>query len=228
MIVTNYSLSQLTPSSLEYPTMDIQCFAYAPPCVFDISLANLCRTFIKSFALENDVVPRLSYGSMEALKDSTIRLMGQSTSNFHRLVQAFAAGGPQSEAMSKRVAGVLSYDSHIVDTKVLEDVRGPYLEDKLFPPGYVYHILRDEHPKYKNPPLYHMEFSDGSGFAEIIVASDMFSDHMPNAYNKAFEGIIRHQSLVRHGLLACEHQQFDMYPCKEKEILCSNSVEKCI
>lgn len=174
-------------------------------------MANTCREYVYSFVLGNDVVPRISYGSMEYLKQSTVSLMGQSKSNFHRLVQAVAAGGAQSEAVSKKVASILSYDSHTLDTTILEDSKGPFLEDKLFPPGLVLQIYKDNtDAKFKD--LYRMELSDCAGFAEIIVASDMFSCHMPNAYNKAFEGILKHQSLVRHGFIACDHSEFGIYP----------------
>ena len=214
-----------TISLLEFPDLDLQCYAYASPCVLDLQLANQCRNYVCSYVLENDVVPRLSYGSMEYLKECTILLMGQSTSNFHRLVQALASRGTNSENISKKVAGILKYDSHVLDTKVLDENKAIF-EDKLFPPGFVYHIMKDDievkdnkniNPKVKNPSLYRMEFSDAAGFAEIVVSPTMFSDHMPNAYNKALEGVIRHQSLVRHGLINLpEHAQYGIYASNNK------------
>merc|ERR1712137_224646 len=217
LVVTGHSLGAGTASLLtmllkkEYPYLNIHCYAYAPPCVLDVALSHECNSFITSFVLDNDIVPRLSYGSMQYLQECIIRLMGESTSNFHRLVQALAAGGSYSETISKKVANLLRYESHLVDTEILK-TNGPRLDKMLLPPGRVYRLMKvddnDLSPQAKavidppGSPLFQMEISDCGAFAEVIVSGSMFQDHMPNAYNKAINGVLNHQSLVRHGLIS--------------------------
>lgn len=202
---------------IEFPEMNIECYAFAPPCVVDIELAASACKYIKSYVLENDVVPRLSYGSMEFLKDTTIELMSQSQGNTHRILQAAAAGGQLSQGISQKIGGILNYKQE-VNTSDLG--KSNTLEDKLFPAGRVYHLFKDNDLctqfKATNKPVFCMEKSNNSFFGEIIVSQTMFSDHMPNAYHRAFEGILHHQALVRFGKISVpEHKQNAIYSTEQ-------------
>jgi hypothetical protein len=46
------------------PELNVHCFAFAPPPVVSRELSEKCEKFVHSFVLEDDIVPRLSYGSM--------------------------------------------------------------------------------------------------------------------------------------------------------------------
>ena len=70
----------------------IHCYAFAPPCCVSLDLAQRSRTLITTIVANDDVVPRLSYGSAEDLKLLVKKLSTQSKSNYERFFQLLSAG----------------------------------------------------------------------------------------------------------------------------------------
>ena len=54
----------------EYPEVDIHGYCFAPPCTMDYTLSVQCKDIISSYILGDDCVPRLSYGSLDELKET--------------------------------------------------------------------------------------------------------------------------------------------------------------
>ena len=57
-----------------YP--DIRCLAFSPPgCIFDKHLAEECSSWMTSYVLDCDLVPRMSLESFEDLRDSILEMI---------------------------------------------------------------------------------------------------------------------------------------------------------
>jgi len=65
----------------EFPHLKVKCHAFACPCVVSPDLSMKYRSFITTYVLENDIVPRISLGSLEALRAEALCLLNQSGSN---------------------------------------------------------------------------------------------------------------------------------------------------
>ena len=78
VVVIGHSLGAGTAALLtlllknELPcSVRLRCLAFAPPCVLSPNLAKGCEGLIDSFILGNDCVPRLSFASIQKLKELT-------------------------------------------------------------------------------------------------------------------------------------------------------------
>lgn len=59
-----------------YPTL--RCFNYSPPgCTLTWDMAVQCQTWCTSFVLDSEVVPRMSFDSLEYLRDEVLDLIGR-------------------------------------------------------------------------------------------------------------------------------------------------------
>jgi sn1-specific diacylglycerol lipase len=59
-----------------YPTL--RCICYSPPGgLLTWELAKQCSTFVNSFILDSDIVPRLSVNNVEYLRDEVLRLIAR-------------------------------------------------------------------------------------------------------------------------------------------------------
>lgn len=216
------AFSHLANILAEFPTLDLKCFAYAPPCVLDLHSAVASQSFISSYILDTDVVPRLSYGSLDRLRHLTLKIMERTDSNAQRIVQALAAGS-LSKGLSDRISSWVNVEQQELDvTDLHRDVNT--LEDKLFPAGQVYHIMSadasSEDEFFAEKDLFQMEISNPTFFADIIISNTMFSNHMPNAYNKAFRGVQRlgilHRARLKAALTDMGEAPFAPLPASEK------------
>jgi hypothetical protein len=62
-------MSPLTPS--DNPEAKVHCYAYACPAVMTLDLAERHRKWISTVIYNDDIVPRLSFGSLLDLKART-------------------------------------------------------------------------------------------------------------------------------------------------------------
>ena len=63
----------------------------------------------------------------------------------------------------------------------------PHLRErttKLYPPGTIYHILKNARKELE------LELSTYDRFGDIIISPAMFKDHMPNNYEKALKALV--------------------------------------
>eukprot|EP01094_Clydonella_sp_ATCC50884_P023102 TRINITY_DN5452_c0_g1_i1.p1 TRINITY_DN5452_c0_g1~~TRINITY_DN5452_c0_g1_i1.p1 ORF type:complete len:1030 (-),score=315.25 TRINITY_DN5452_c0_g1_i1:393-3134(-) len=155
----------------DYPTIPIKGYAFASPCTMSAQLSLDCKDFLVTTALGDDLVPRISYGSMEDLKQTMEKFVKHSGSNRARLVQVM-----------RHHLGMATDE-----TKKLWATESPELEERcfrLYPPGTIYHFVRNGRNELE------MELSTYDRFGEIIVSPSMFKDHMPQNYRKAFKKVL--------------------------------------
>lgn len=186
--------------------LNLRCFAFAPPCSVSYDLSNNFKHIINSYIVGDDVVPRISFGSLRRLKLLALEIKKMSSSNFQRLAQAVAASGSLGENLSSKIQQKLDIDQAALN-KALQG-KSINLDDNLYPAGTLYHLLRsdlktaeeDTEAMLNNRPtkgLWQMEPTNFSFFAEIIISSTMLTDHLPNTYETAFQGVLRKQNHMR-------------------------------
>jgi len=134
--------------------------------VLSLDLATKYRDIITSYVLGDDIVPRLSYGSLEDLKKTIGALLSQEKSTFKRVFQVVGLAKPNVEAIRE------------VEGKQI-------LAEKLWAPGLVYHIYLNAHNRN-----YTVEESSPSLFGQVIISSRMFLDHMPDLYEAALKELL--------------------------------------
>lgn len=194
LVVIGHSLGAGTAALLTLLLKDaipcstpIQCFAYAPPCVLSPQLAKSSESLIKSFILGNDCVPRLSFASVKRLRDLCCLLMNEGNSGVSILLKA------------KRKQ---------IDIDALNNSIPFDLDTALLPPGECYHIIPESEIDDSSPSLtiddpeikkkcFRMEKSCPTLFSDLIVSSDMFSDHVPWNYQTAFQGLQLYHNLLQ-------------------------------
>ncbi len=100
----------------------------------------------------DDIVPRLSYGSMQELKNCVLVLLSQENSNAKRIFKIFAAGNALGENATKKLEKMLNCSARM-DMDVLKKLtRSRELKEKLWPPGVIYHIYAEKHKKADQQP----------------------------------------------------------------------------
>eukprot|EP01090_Pellita_catalonica_P017196 TRINITY_DN5131_c0_g1_i1.p1 TRINITY_DN5131_c0_g1~~TRINITY_DN5131_c0_g1_i1.p1 ORF type:complete len:512 (+),score=111.68 TRINITY_DN5131_c0_g1_i1:29-1537(+) len=157
-----------------YPEIPIHCHAFASPCVVSLDLARN-KELITSVVVGDDIVPRLSYGSLEDLKKDIGILLDSVDGNTTRIFQIIAAGNVWGSSTTARLEKMLGCKSKM-DWSVLRDNKQQkILSEKLWVPGKVIHL-------YSNFGEYEAEESSPSLFGEIVISTRMFLDHMPDLY----------------------------------------------
>ena len=102
-------------------SLDLHCYAFAPPCILSLDLAGRCKDFITSVILNDDLVPRLCYGSVEDLKKMIQHLIsaegGTTMQRFvesycknliFRMFQILSVGNTLGENLTKKLASYLA------------------------------------------------------------------------------------------------------------------------
>jgi pimeloyl-ACP methyl ester carboxylesterase len=108
VLVTGHSLGGGVATVLalllaqKHPEWDIVCFAFAPAASLTRQLAEApaVRAIVHSFVFRDDLVPRLSYGSLELLKRTIQKLLTQSTTYSQRIFQMVASGNVLGDSLT--------------------------------------------------------------------------------------------------------------------------------
>jgi len=172
----------------EFPDWPIKSFCFAPPCILSESIAKDMEGTIVSFVVNNDVVPRLSLGSLEALKNATVELLSQSDNNLQRMYHVVNAVNTFGTDATQKINKILKVKA-TPDVSKIDRAKGE--NEKLVPPGFVYHMYK----KSPSSKKFVMEQSERSIFTEVVIANDMYTDHLPLSYEGAFKSVLENQKL---------------------------------
>mmetsp|Transcript_12466 Transcript_12466/g.17271 ORF Transcript_12466/g.17271 Transcript_12466/m.17271 type:complete len:540 (-) Transcript_12466:43-1662(-) len=183
LIVIGHSLGAGTASLLstllhdEY-NIDLHCYALAPPCVLSLDLAAQCSSFITSVIVNDDIIPRLCWGSVNDLKECLVYLLNQKDGSLGRMFQILSAGNNLGETVTKKLSSFLRVSP-------TPDLGAKKFSERLYPPGTCYHIYRSSNAWGSKYDM--METSSPSMFSDIIISNTMFTDHMPDLYERAIK-----------------------------------------
>jgi len=151
------------------------------------SLAKAQEDTTCSYIYNNDVIGHLSLGSLEAVKNATVEILSQSDNNLQRMYQVVNAGNTFGTDASQKINKILKVKSGIDYSKLDQST----VAEKLVPPGKVFHIY-----KKTGASKHHvMENSRREIFTEIVIAPDMYLNHMPTVYEAGFKSVLENQKL---------------------------------
>ena len=150
--------------------VDLQCYAFASPCVFSYPLSThvLLRHLVKSIVVKNDLVPRLCHGSAFDVRGRILKvqeLRRNAPAEYDSLMQVINVENEISQGYADTLYRRLDPD---VDPKL-----------RLFPAGTIYYATPSD--VTNNVQLWHLphEF-----LADILLSGSMLTDHMPQSYAK--------------------------------------------
>ncbi|GAM27611.1 hypothetical protein SAMD00019534_107870 [Acytostelium subglobosum LB1] len=189
LIVTGHSLGAGVASLFtflfydKHPLIPLHCYSFGPPCILSYELATheVVQSLVSSFAMNDDLVPRLSFNSLYYLREVLDNILSQSKTKMQRGFQIVSAGGGLGERLTKKISKVLKVSPTIDLSHVEHHDSG---EVHMFPPGKMMRIVKIK------KGVYVAEKVRNQSFDKIIVSSTMFTDHMPQKYEKGLESAI--------------------------------------
>lgn len=155
-------------------SIPMHCYAFAPPCILSLDLALKCRPFVTTVIVNDDIIPRLSFSSIEDFKRIVQYVLDENKGNMQRIFQVFSAGNVLGD-LTNKLAEKFNW-------KIVPDLGIHKMEitDRLYPPGNIYHVF-SKGGKFYNT----VEQSAPSLFKDIVISSSMLMDHLPDVYEDA-------------------------------------------
>ena len=154
----------------------LKCYAYGCPCVGSPALCKALEPHVTSILHGDDLVPRLSIGSCDDLRDSVLRV-------------ARTQGGGASLVMSGTAR-----EAHIRMNDIRATCRTP--ANKLYPPGRLVYLAGSGATTSVATTGAVVEDRQWADFDEMIVSWRMLSDHLPGAYQQALERALGESELL--------------------------------
>lgn len=172
-----------------YP--DLRCVALSPPGgLMDKEHAKSCESFVLSVVTHNDMVPRASIESLEALRDQVLELIGRARVNKHVVMRSMVqrpapscdellygyTGGVDRGSNIDPAPGTAAYRQQLqryLSWTRQQAQRRPHSGLKLVVPGRLLHFVKTHKGCYT--PIW----ASVDDFQELVVSSTMFTDHWP-------------------------------------------------
>ncbi|KAI9292998.1 hypothetical protein K502DRAFT_294458 [Neoconidiobolus thromboides FSU 785] len=199
-LLTMMLIDHLHEFRLPKPEFELRCFAFGPPPSFSLNLAKSERylPYIHTFVVQNDIIPRLSYGAMMDFKAAV--LAATEVINEHNpsvlSMERFTSMFQTSEEAKKQ----LELKFEILDKALKHQLKVEQLNPKLYLAGKIYHLKSKDKlvtpfdklnngskEKQKKKIFYYCFSEEADNFLGIKVNSSMLLDHLPSAYDFALE-----------------------------------------
>jgi len=87
----------------KHPQLNVTAWLYGCPPILDKDSAILARDWITSFVNRDDVIPRLTYGSLYDLKAMIQEVLKENTHLSQRVWQVVSAGGNMPKVVSNKM-----------------------------------------------------------------------------------------------------------------------------
>jgi len=156
-------------------SFEIKGFGYAPTCAMSLNLSEKYKDNIQSFVFADDIVSKLSYGSMLDVKE--MLLASAEAAQELRLSKIFWTTTPEGEEWEKAFEGIAE-----VRRRCLESNDHP----RLYVAGQVFQFWIDPAPG-KDPTRIVVERTDAKRVSgEVIVRRSIILDHIPTNFDVAF------------------------------------------
>ncbi|CAO3607221.1 unnamed protein product [Mucor fragilis] len=152
----------------------LRCYGYAPACGLSLDLAEKYKDIIQSFVFADDMVSKLSYGSMMDVKEliiassEAVRSMG--------VGEILWSGGAEDEkwkAAFKQIAEVRK--------RCLDSLENP----RLYVAGQIYQFWLDPTPS-NNTRIVIEKTTATKVCNEVVVKKSIMLDHLPTNFDVAF------------------------------------------
>ncbi|CAO3600254.1 unnamed protein product [Absidia cylindrospora] len=157
----------------------LECFGYAPACCLDLTLAETYKEHIHSFVSADDIVSKLSYGSMMTLKDMIVAGVEAS-----KLVAPKSSTGDRYQSAFERIDKVR--------TRCLASKENP----RLYVAGQIYQFWLDPVPGHDTRVV--IEKTNATQVCtEVIAQRSVIGDHLPSNFDLAVKRC--RETLMRKG-----------------------------
>ncbi|KAI8646615.1 hypothetical protein BD408DRAFT_428613 [Parasitella parasitica] len=171
----------------------LQCYGYAPACGLSLDIAEKYKDIIQSFVFADDMVSKLSYGSMMDVKEliiassEAVRSMG--------VGEILWSGGTEDDkwkAAFKRIADVRK--------RCLDSLENP----RLYVAGQIYQFWLDPTPS--NDTRIVIEKTTATKVCnEVVVKKSIMLDHLPTNFDVAFRRA--RETLMMEGTSAVQSEK---------------------
>ncbi|CAM0139546.1 unnamed protein product [Umbelopsis sp. WA50703] len=163
----------------------IKCFGYAPACGLSLDLSERYKDYIQSYVFGDDVVSKMSYGSMMDVKE--LLIASSEAARGMSLSKVFLSGQPDDAAWKPVFEGIADCRA-----KCLESLANP----RLYVAGTVFQFWLDPTPS--NPTRMVVERTSAKQVSqELFIRRSIFLDHLPTNFDVAFTRA--RESLMIHG-----------------------------
>ncbi|EGO27137.1 hypothetical protein SERLADRAFT_413658 [Serpula lacrymans var. lacrymans S7.9] len=175
----------------------VAVYAFAPPCFTDAALSRLAKKLVTSFVYSDDVVSRLSLGSVRDIRNAALSLCDANertggTEGYTVVTRAArrwkaGLGSPDDPKWFLAVRKTLEANMHMAD---------------LFPPGRVLWAIRDIdlHPSHRLSPKGSKKEPDKPRlfevldvekiYSQIVFSRNMLSAHLPHLYDRVLHELL--------------------------------------
>jgi len=158
------------------PQLNIKAWLYGCPPVLDKDNVYRTHDFITSVINRDDIIPRLTYGSLYDLKAMIKYVLKENPTMSKRVWQVVSAGGNMPKAVSTRVTNSVGQTG--INIEKLKELK---TQEKLYVPGRIVFMFT---PPEKTNRYWYAEIDDNMVFDEIVLSTHMYRDHMPNNYER--------------------------------------------
>ncbi|KAJ2918204.1 hypothetical protein MD484_g2163, partial [Candolleomyces efflorescens] len=175
----------------------VQVYCFAPPALTDASLSRLVDKLIISFVYSNDVVSRLSLGSVRDIRNAAMWLCdaneaqdGKDTREGYTAVTSRARNWKAGSGSPNDMDWFIS---------VRKTLQANMQNCDMYPPGRVFWALRDRdfhtsHQRYQDYAKAKLRLFEVLNvkevFSQIVFAQNMLSSHMPHQYDKVLHELV--------------------------------------
>mmetsp|Transcript_2186 Transcript_2186/g.3791 ORF Transcript_2186/g.3791 Transcript_2186/m.3791 type:complete len:228 (+) Transcript_2186:1467-2150(+) len=195
----------------QYP--NLRCLCYAPPGgLFSERLATRCRSFVTTYVLNTDLVPRISTQTVERLRDEVLQTIARIKVP-KQLVFQIHRGGKKLSELPFGLKDLL-HDADAIPDSTFKSQLNRFEERQrerqqhtseipLHPPGKFIHLVKTMSSREQRAfhqgifncftcdrfvaqDKYAPRYAAMSDFDDILVSSTLISDHMVETVEQAF------------------------------------------
>jgi len=201
LVLTGHSLGAGCAAILSFMLKgkfpSLRCLAFSPPgCTVSLTMAERCKDYLTSYVLDTDIVPRLSLGSMEHLRDSAFEMIARIKVSKYEALHAKRDVGEVGRLIHQKVDTPASSFKEQLDNfrerlATKKNLRKE-LHIPLYPPGQIVHLVKtdeDEQPSgccscggkvdtiLQGELRYAARWAHRDDFAEVFISSHFLNDH---------------------------------------------------
>jgi sn1-specific diacylglycerol lipase len=189
-----------------YP--NIFCYSYSPPgALMSLELATYSAEFVVTCFVGLDVVPRVSYATVEDLKVKVVRMVAASRApKWSLIAHSFPFGCcgiyyccgcscccPGDEVIDNEFLVSQEVENNITKLKTpfyqLRHIENERQRKRMYLPGKVLHLQHDV--KHDGTHQYTAVWANTQDFQKIVISNKMISDHLAHTVVEAVDEIVR-------------------------------------
>mmetsp|Transcript_53471 Transcript_53471/g.173999 ORF Transcript_53471/g.173999 Transcript_53471/m.173999 type:complete len:526 (+) Transcript_53471:62-1639(+) len=162
-------VTALWRDAARFPDVGVECFAFACPQVLDMELASAEEACTTTVVLEDDIVPRASFATIQDLRNAVLILSDPAKHGLERSCSSTVLRAAEARGDVAALAAAYADVRRLACTS----------SGRLFPAGKLIWLSNEGQARQLAP----------TDFDELRISPDMGSDHMPWCYMKAVQAV---------------------------------------